>query len=64
MKRVADKCEPRLRNDKGEPGFGLKLYALAKDGRVGGASMRGDSKMAYHDGQTCRRIDIPGLYRG
>ena len=64
LKRVADKCEPRLRNDKGEPGFGLKLYALAKDGRVGGASMHGDSKMAYHDGETCRRIAIPGLYRG
>ncbi len=62
LKRVADKCEPRLRNEKGEPAFGLKMYALAKDGRVGGASMRGKSHMAYHDGQSCRKIEIPGLY--
>ena len=34
LKRVADKCESRLRNKQGEPNFGLKMYALAKDGRV------------------------------
>ena len=28
LKRVADKCEPLLRNAKGEPGFSLQMYAL------------------------------------
>ena len=62
LKRVAAKTEPRLRNDKGEPAYGLKLYALRKDGLVGGAGMHGKSQMAYHDGRTCRKIEIPGLY--
>jgi len=62
LKRVADKCEQRLRNDKGEPAFGLTFYAVRKDGLVGGATMRGDGKMAYHDGTECRHISIPGLY--
>ncbi len=62
LQRIADKCEPRLLNDRGQPAYDLKLYALAKDGRVGGASMRGASKMAYHDGQSARLIDIPGLF--
>jgi len=62
LKRVADKTEPRLRNDKGEPNYGLKLYAIAKDGTVGGASMRGKSTMAYHDGVECKLIEIPHQY--
>ena len=49
-------------NNLKQMGFSLKMYALAKDGRVGGASMRGKSHMAYHDGQSCRKIEIPGLY--
>jgi N4-(beta-N-acetylglucosaminyl)-L-asparaginase len=62
LKRVAGKCEKRLRDDQGRPRFGLTFYAVRKDGLVGGASMRGDGKMAYHDGTECRRVDIPGLY--
>jgi hypothetical protein len=62
LQRIADKCEPRLRNDQGEPAFDLKLYALAKDGRVSGASMRGVSKMAYHNGKSASLIEIPGLF--
>ncbi|MCG3126283.1 MAG: N(4)-(Beta-N-acetylglucosaminyl)-L-asparaginase [Phycisphaerae bacterium] len=62
LKRVADKCETRLRNERGEPNFGLTMYALSKDGRVGGASMHGKGKMAYHDGAQCRLAEIPGLF--
>ena len=62
LKRVADKCEKRLRDDQGRPAFGLSFYAVRKDGLVGGATMRGDGKMAYHDGTECRHIAIPGLY--
>lgn len=62
LKRVAHKTEPRLRNAKGEPNFSLQLYAIAKDGTVGGATMHGTSAMTYHDGTTARHIPIPGLY--
>ena len=62
LKRIAGKTEKRLRNASGEPTYGLKFYAVRKDGLVGGASMRGEAKMAYHDGKECRRIPIPGLF--
>jgi len=62
LKRVAAKTEKRLRNARGEPAYSLKFYALRKDGLVGGASMRGEYRMAYHDGTECRVIPIPGLY--
>lgn len=39
MKRIADRTEPRLRGKSGRPAFNLKLYAVAKDGSYGSASM-------------------------
>jgi len=62
LKRVASKCEQRLRDEQGLPRFGLSFYAVRKDGMVGGATMRGGGRMAYHDGSECRHIKIPGLY--
>jgi N4-(beta-N-acetylglucosaminyl)-L-asparaginase len=62
LRRVAKKTEKRLRNKDGEPNYGLRFYALRKDGLVGGANMRGKGSMAYHDGSSCRKIAIPGLY--
>lgn len=63
LQRVADRAEKRLRNAAGEPDFGLTLYAVRKDGLVGGASMRGVGKMTVHDGKEARHVDIPGLYQ-
>ena len=62
LRRVAKKTEKRLRRENGEPNYGLRFYALRKDGLVGGANMRGKGNMAYHDGKSCRKIAIPGLY--
>ena len=63
LQRVADRTEPRLRDAQGRPGYQLKLYALHKDGTVGGACMRGTKgQMAVHDGTDCRLIALPGLY--
>ncbi|MBX3395107.1 MAG: N(4)-(beta-N-acetylglucosaminyl)-L-asparaginase [Phycisphaerae bacterium] len=39
MKRIADRTEPRLRGKQGRPAFNLRLYAVAKDGSYGSASM-------------------------
>lgn len=60
LKRIADHTEPRLRDKQGRPDFGLSLYAVAKDGRYGGASFREGGKFAIHDGREAR-IE-PGAY--
>jgi len=62
LKRVARKTEPRLRNKKGEPNFGLTFYAMRKDGLLGGASMHGMAGMAVHDGVECKIVKLPALY--
>ncbi|MCK4342777.1 MAG: N(4)-(beta-N-acetylglucosaminyl)-L-asparaginase [Phycisphaerae bacterium] len=63
LKRVADRTEPRLRNGQGQPSYQLKLYAVRRDGMVGGACMRGDEgRMAVHDGKECRLVGLEGLY--
>lgn len=63
LKRVAARCEKRLRDDAGLPRFGLKLYALRRDGVFGGASLRGEAEMAVCvEGQEARPVKIPGLF--
>ena len=62
LQRVADKTEPRLRDDDGRPSYQLILYAVRKDGLAGGACMRGSGKMAVHDGEECRLVEIGGLF--
>jgi N4-(beta-N-acetylglucosaminyl)-L-asparaginase len=62
LRRVAARTVKRLLDAAGEPNFGLTFYALRKDGVVGGASLRGPGRMAFHDGDRCRLVDVPGLY--
>jgi len=69
LRRVAHHAEKRFRNAKGEPDFGLTFYALRKDGQVGGATLRTGEKgqavrMAVHDGQECRLIEVPTMFTG
>ena len=61
LKRVAEKTEPRLRNEKGQPNFGLIFYALRKDGLFGGATMWGEAKMSVNDGTASRLVELPYL---
>ncbi len=51
-----------LLNEKGEPGFGVKFYALRKDGLHGGASMHRGAKYAIHDGADARLLDGEYLF--
>ncbi len=62
LQRVAARTEPRLRDERGQPNYGLKLYALRKDGVFGGASLRGTGRMAVQDGGQARLVELPGLY--
>jgi N4-(beta-N-acetylglucosaminyl)-L-asparaginase len=57
LQRVADKCEPRLRDDKGRPEFDLKFYAVNKNGLHGSASMWSGGLYAVHDGGDEARRD-------
>ena len=38
LKRVAESCEPRLRDKEGRPSFDLCFYAVSKDGEYGAAT--------------------------
>ena len=63
LRRVADHTEPRLRDAKGRARFGLKFYAVAKDGRYGGASMWSGAHFSVHDGTRARLEDCAYLYK-
>ena len=63
LKRVAEHTEPRLRDKKGRPRFGLTFYAVAKDGRYGSASMWAGGKFAVHNGTEPRLEECAHLYK-
>lgn len=63
IKRVADHTEPRLRDKQGRPDYDLSLYAVAKDGRFGGATMRSGGKFAISEGGKARHEEAPYLYK-
>ncbi|KAA0214190.1 MAG: asparaginase [Leptolyngbya sp. PLA3] len=65
LKRVADRTrEKRLLTDKGQPNFGLVLYALRKDGAYGCASLHPGFRYAVHDGVTARHLNAAALFEG
>lgn len=61
LQRIVRHNEKRLRDKNGNPNFGLQLYAIRKDGLVGGASLRPGAKMSYHDGTQAQHVELPGL---
>ncbi|MFB6098217.1 MAG: isoaspartyl peptidase/L-asparaginase [Salinibacter sp.] len=62
-RRIAENTHvPRLLNDQGTPNFGVRFYALRKDGTFGGAQMRGTGQMIVGDADGVRFVDIPGLF--
>lgn len=62
VQRIADRTEPRLRDEQGRPAFPLRLFAVRKDGLFGGASLRGPGHMALHDGTAGRIVTTPELH--
>ena len=63
LERIADHAEPRLRDRQGRAKFGLKFYAVAKDGTFASASMWSGGQMAVHDGSKARLIEAAYLYK-
>lgn len=62
LKRVAKHSAARLRNDKGEPNFGLQFYLIRKDGLHAGVTMRGRGRFAITDKDGTRYEDLVSLY--
>ncbi len=53
---------PRPRDAKGRPNFDVKFYCVAKDGRFAGAGLYPGGKMAVHDGDSARLVEMASLY--
>jgi N4-(beta-N-acetylglucosaminyl)-L-asparaginase len=63
LKWIADHTKRHmLLNERGEPNFGVKLYAIRKDGAYGSAAMRKGGRFAIHDGHDARHEDCAFLY--
>jgi len=63
MERVLAMTEKRLLDDRGRPYFDLQFYALAKDGRIAGATAFEGSKFAVCDAQGARLVDCAYLFK-
>jgi len=63
LKRIVrTTTEKRLLRKDGRPNFDVKFYALAKDGRYGGASMWSGAKFAVHADGRARHEDCGFLF--
>jgi N4-(beta-N-acetylglucosaminyl)-L-asparaginase len=63
LERVVALTEKRLLDDRGRPRFQLNYYALAKDGRVGGAALYEGSRYAVADEKGARLVESAYLFR-
>ena len=62
LERVVEMTEPRLLGPRRRPRFNLNFYALAKDGRVGGASLYSGARYAVADARGARLVDSAYLF--
>ncbi len=62
LKRVAANTEKRLRNEKGNPGFGLQFYVLDAKGRHAGVTMQGAATYAVCDENGARHDPCEALF--
>ncbi len=63
LERVVAMTERRLLNDRGRPRFNLNFYAVAKDGRYGGASLYQGGRFAVADARGARLEESAFLFR-
>jgi N4-(beta-N-acetylglucosaminyl)-L-asparaginase len=63
LERVVALTEARLLDERGWPRFDLEFYAVAKDGRFGGATMYSGAQFAVCDEQGARLEPAAFLYR-
>jgi N4-(beta-N-acetylglucosaminyl)-L-asparaginase len=63
LERVVQMTEARLLDGRGRPRFGLSYYAVAKDGRTGGATMYEGGQYALADAAGARLVECAYLFR-
>ncbi|MCA0375161.1 MAG: N(4)-(beta-N-acetylglucosaminyl)-L-asparaginase [Gemmatimonadetes bacterium] len=63
LERVVAMTETRLLNANGRPKFDLEFYAVAKDGRFGGATLYSGGRFAVCDEKGPRLEEAAFLYR-
>jgi N4-(beta-N-acetylglucosaminyl)-L-asparaginase len=63
IERVIAMTEKRLLDDRGRPKFDLSFYALAKDGRFGGATAYSGFRFAVADSTGARLVDSPYMFK-
>lgn len=62
LERVVAMTEQRLLDDRGRPRFDLQFYAVAKDGRYGGAAVYPGANFAVCDERGARHERCASLY--
>ena len=63
VERVIAMTEKRLLDNRGRPRFDLSFYALAKDGRFGGATAYSGFQYAVADAAGARLVDSPYMFK-
>jgi len=63
IERVIAMTEKRLLDGRGRPRFDLSFYALAKDGRFGGATAYSGFQFAVADAAGARLVDSPFMFK-
>lgn len=61
LRRVAKHSVPRLRDENGNPDFGLNFYLIRKDGMYAGVAMQPGQKFAVTDEKGTRLEDCKSL---
>jgi N4-(beta-N-acetylglucosaminyl)-L-asparaginase len=63
VKRIAATNKTkRLQESKGRPNFNVQFYAITKDGKYAGGSIWPGGKMAVHDGDSAKLVELTPLY--
>ena len=63
IERVIAMTEKRLLDDRGRPRFDLSFYALAKDGRFGGATAYSGGQFAVADASGPRLVESAYMFK-
>jgi N4-(beta-N-acetylglucosaminyl)-L-asparaginase len=63
VERVIAMSDKRLLDGRGRPRFDLSFYALAKDGRFGGATAYSGFQYAVADASGARLVDSPYMFK-
>ena len=64
LKRIHETTtrDPRFRDDKGKPNFGVSFFCLTKEGKFAAANMRGPMNLAVCDGHDIRTVEAAMLF--